>query len=174
MFSFLVCENARVSHKEVIVPGCTYDVGRCVPIPCDKKKPPNETCQPRYERIRIKCHKRWVWWVYSSSLFDSPLTKNLKCAITTLRLIYISNYFARTCYTHYFIGTCILCNVMEHISASKFARHFNKHQILYELRHGFREKRLCNTQLIQFVEDRSRQHIQVKQDQAGWHCPVGH
>ena len=44
--------------------------------------------------------------------------------------------------------TCVLCKVMEHIIASNLARHFNNHQILYELQHGFREKRSCETQLI--------------------------
>ena len=36
-------------------------------------------------------------------------------------------------------------------------------QILYELQHGFREKSYCETQLIQHVEDLSRQLIQGKQ-----------
>ena len=58
--------------------------------------------------------------------------------------------------------TCILCKVMEHIIASNLARHLNNHQILYELQHGFREKRSCETQLIQLAEDLSRQLIQGK------------
>ena len=53
--------------------------------------------------------------------------------------------------------TCILCKVMEHISASNLSKHLNKHNILYELQHGFREKRSCETQLIQLVEDLGRQ-----------------
>ena len=59
--------------------------------------------------------------------------------------------------------TCILCKVMEHIIASNLARHLNNHQIMYELQHGFREKSSCETQLIQLVEDLSRQLIQGKQ-----------
>ena len=55
--------------------------------------------------------------------------------------------------------TCILCKTMEHIIASNIARHFNAHQILYELQHGFREKRSCETQLIQLVEELSRQVV---------------
>ena len=47
--------------------------------------------------------------------------------------------------------TCILCKVKEHINASNLARNFNNYQILYELQHGFREKRSSETQLIQFV-----------------------
>ena len=38
--------------------------------------------------------------------------------------------------------TCILCKVMEHIIASNLSKHLNKHNILYELKHGFREKTL--------------------------------
>ena len=53
--------------------------------------------------------------------------------------------------------TCTLCKVMEHIIASNFSAHLNKHNILYELQHGFREKRSCETQLIQLVEDLGRQ-----------------
>ena len=52
--------------------------------------------------------------------------------------------------------TCILCKVMEHIIASNLSKHLNKHNILYELQHGFREKRSCETQLIQIVEDLGR------------------
>ena len=59
--------------------------------------------------------------------------------------------------------TCILCKVMEHIIASNLTRHFNKHHILYELRHGFRAQRSCETQLIQLVEDLSRRLIPAKQ-----------
>ena len=52
---------------------------------------------------------------------------------------------------------------MEHIIATNLARHLNNHQILYELQHGFRKKRSCETQFIQLVEDLSRQLIQGKQ-----------
>ena len=46
---------------------------------------------------------------------------------------------------------------MEHIIASNLSTRLNKHNILYELQHGFREKRSCETQLIQLVEDLGRQ-----------------
>lgn len=59
--------------------------------------------------------------------------------------------------------TCILCKVMEHIIASNLTRHLNNNKILYELQHGFREQRSCETQLIQLVEDLSRQLIQGNQ-----------
>ena len=39
--------------------------------------------------------------------------------------------------------TCIQCNVMEHIIASNLTAHLNKHNILYDLQHGFRQKRSC-------------------------------
>ena len=56
--------------------------------------------------------------------------------------------------------TCILCKVMEHIVASNLTWHLNENQILYEFQHGFREKRSCETQLIQLVDDLERQLIQ--------------
>ena len=37
---------------------------------------------------------------------------------------------------------------MEHIIASNLTKHLNKHNVLYHLQHGFREKRSCETQLI--------------------------
>ena len=38
--------------------------------------------------------------------------------------------------------TFILCKVLEHIMASHLVRHLNKHDLLYDLQHSFREKRL--------------------------------
>ena len=35
-------------------------------------------------------------------------------------------------------------------------KHFNQNNILYDLQHGFRENRSCETQLIQLVEDLAR------------------
>ena len=49
--------------------------------------------------------------------------------------------------------TCILCKTLEHIIASSLTKHFGKHNILYDLQHGFRERRSCETQLIQLEED---------------------
>ena len=59
--------------------------------------------------------------------------------------------------------TCILCKTMEHIIATNLTRHFDKHNVLYDLQHGFRERRSCETQLIQLVEDLSRSMIEGKQ-----------
>ena len=57
---------------------------------------------------------------------------------------------------------------MEHIIASNISKHLNKHNALYELQHGFREKRSCETQLIQLIlwsviEDLGRQLTLGKQ-----------
>ena len=52
---------------------------------------------------------------------------------------------------------------MEHIVASTLTKHFNQHHILYDLQHGFHERRSCETQLIQLVEDLSRNMISGKQ-----------
>ena len=40
---------------------------------------------------------------------------------------------------------------------------FNQHNILYDLQHGFRDRRSCETQLIQLVEDLGRQLVKGKQ-----------
>ena len=48
--------------------------------------------------------------------------------------------------------TCVLCKVLEHIVASSVAKNFTELDILYDLQHGFREKRSCETQLIMLVD----------------------
>ena len=52
--------------------------------------------------------------------------------------------------------TCILCKVLEHILASNIVKHLDGQGILYDLKHGFREKRSCETQLIMLIEDLAR------------------
>ena len=38
--------------------------------------------------------------------------------------------------------TCICCKLMEHIIASNLTKHLNKHNVLYDLQHGFRDKKV--------------------------------
>ena len=52
--------------------------------------------------------------------------------------------------------TCILCKVLEHILASNIVKHLDAQGILYDLQHGFREKRSCETQLVMMIEDLAR------------------
>ena len=52
--------------------------------------------------------------------------------------------------------TCILCKVLEHILASNIVKHLDGQGILYDLQHGFMEKRSCETQLIMLIEDLAR------------------
>ena len=52
---------------------------------------------------------------------------------------------------------------MEHIVASNLTKHFNQHNILYDLQHGFRERRSWETQFIQLVEDLARSMTSGKQ-----------
>ena len=52
--------------------------------------------------------------------------------------------------------TCILCKVLEHILASNIVKHLDGQGILYDLQHGFSEKRSCETQLIMLIEDLAR------------------
>ena len=59
--------------------------------------------------------------------------------------------------------TCILCKTMEHIIASNLAKHFSQNNILYDLQHGFRERRSCETQLLQLTEDLARNMTEGKQ-----------
>ena len=59
--------------------------------------------------------------------------------------------------------TCICCKLMEHIIASNLTKHLNKHNVLYDLQHGFREKRSCETVLIQLVDELARGLSQDRQ-----------
>ena len=47
--------------------------------------------------------------------------------------------------------TCISCKLLEHIICSNLIQHLTRHNI--PLQHGFREKRSCETQLIEFIHD---------------------
>ena len=49
--------------------------------------------------------------------------------------------------------TCIFCKVLEHIMASHLVKHLDKHDLLYDLQHGFREKRSCETQFTMLIEN---------------------
>ena len=48
--------------------------------------------------------------------------------------------------------TCILCKIFEHKVASNLVKHLDSNQILYNLQHGFRSKRPCETQLTMLIE----------------------
>ena len=48
--------------------------------------------------------------------------------------------------------TCVLCKVLEHIVASDLTKHLANSNIIFELQHGFREKRSCETQLVMLVD----------------------
>ncbi len=52
--------------------------------------------------------------------------------------------------------TCICCKLMEHIIASHIMNHGEEHEILYQLQHGFRKNRSCETQLLEFTDDVSK------------------
>ena len=49
--------------------------------------------------------------------------------------------------------TCICCKLWEHIIASSLMKHLEDSNTLYDLQHGFRSSRSCETQLISFVQD---------------------
>ena len=52
--------------------------------------------------------------------------------------------------------TCILCKVLEHIVTTNIVSHMDKYNLLYDLQHGFRSKRSCETQLVTLIEDLMR------------------
>jgi hypothetical protein len=52
--------------------------------------------------------------------------------------------------------TCICCKILEHVIASNLMSHLENNNILYDLQHGFRSKRSCETQLISFIQNLCR------------------
>ena len=52
--------------------------------------------------------------------------------------------------------TSILCKVLEHIVTTNVVSHMDQHNLLYDLQHGFRTKRSCETQLVTLIEDLMR------------------
>ena len=55
---------------------------------------------------------------------------------------------------------------MEHIIVSNIMKHVSNNNILSDFQHGFRNKRSCETQLVQFVHDLainldSKKHVQT-------------
>ena len=59
--------------------------------------------------------------------------------------------------------TSILCKTMEHIIASSLTKHFNQNSILYDLQNSFRDRRSCETQLLQLIDDLVRNMTEGKQ-----------
>jgi len=49
--------------------------------------------------------------------------------------------------------TCICSKLLEHILVSNIMRHLMEYNILVDAQHGFRSKRSCDTQLVQFIHD---------------------
>ena len=56
--------------------------------------------------------------------------------------------------------TCVLCKVLEHIVASNLTEHLDNSNILFELQHGFKEKRSCETQSVMLV-DKTAKNMQM-------------
>ena len=49
--------------------------------------------------------------------------------------------------------TSVCCKIMEHVLASNIMRHGEDNGILYQLQHGFQRNISCETQLIEFIDD---------------------
>ena len=54
-------------------------------------------------------------------------------------------------------------HIVEHINASNLTQHLNKYNILCDLQHGVRQKRSCESQLLQLAEDLGGRFVQGKQ-----------
>ena len=52
--------------------------------------------------------------------------------------------------------TKILCKLLEHVVTTNIVSHMDKYNLLYDLQHGFRSKRSCETQLVTLIEDLMR------------------
>jgi hypothetical protein len=52
--------------------------------------------------------------------------------------------------------TCICCKLLEHIVVGNIMSHADKYSILYPFQHGFHKFRSCETQLLEFIDDVTR------------------
>ena len=59
--------------------------------------------------------------------------------------------------------TCVLCKVLEHIVASSLTKQLANSNLLFELQHGLREKRSCETQLVMLVDEIAKNMQRGKQ-----------
>ena len=49
--------------------------------------------------------------------------------------------------------TCISCKIMEHVITKHILNHLEINSLIYDLQHGFRHSRSCETQLLSFVQE---------------------
>jgi hypothetical protein len=49
--------------------------------------------------------------------------------------------------------TCISCKIMERVITKHILNHLENNSLLYDLQHGFRHSRSCETQLLSFVQE---------------------
>ncbi len=56
--------------------------------------------------------------------------------------------------------TCVCSKILEHCIVSHIMSHLDRHKILSDLQHGFRQRRSCVTQLLLTVSDIARSHDQ--------------
>ncbi len=61
---------------------------------------------------------------------------------------------------------CVCCKLMEHVVASGIMKHARTNNLLYDLQHGFRERRSCETQLLGFQADILKNMADGKQTDA--------
>ena len=59
--------------------------------------------------------------------------------------------------------TCFLCKVLEQTVVSNVSKHFTDQNTLYDLQHGYRERRSCETQLIMLIDELSKNMQSRKQ-----------
>lgn len=59
--------------------------------------------------------------------------------------------------------TCTACKIMEHIVTSHVMSHSRDNNVLYDLQHGFRDQRSCETQLLEFTSDITSNMTEGKQ-----------
>lgn len=49
--------------------------------------------------------------------------------------------------------TSILCNILEHFINHHLITHFEENDIFYDIQHGFRKQRGCDTQLLRLIDE---------------------
>ena len=92
--------------------------------------------------------------LFQVSLDQGQLPEDLK--IADIILVYKKR--SRSCSSNYKLIslTCICCKIMEHIVYSNVLQHFQEHNVLCEEQHSFRSGRSYETQLLNTINDFSK------------------
>jgi hypothetical protein len=83
---------------------------------------------------------------------DSVVNTDLNCSFKMFAFCLVSATSNAANYRPISL-TCVSCKIMEHVITKHVLNHLESNSLLYDLQHGFRHTRSCETQLLSFVQE---------------------